>query len=44
MLDATGVAVNAIPMTPKRLFEAFGKAGLIRHSRKIREKARPSQK
>ncbi|HIW77895.1 MAG TPA: xanthine dehydrogenase molybdenum-binding subunit XdhA [Candidatus Bilophila faecipullorum] len=31
VLDATGVAVNAIPMTPKRLFEAFGKAGLLRH-------------
>ena len=29
VLDATGVAVNAIPMTPKRLFVEFVKAGLI---------------
>ncbi len=29
VLDATGVAVNAIPMTPKRLYESFVKAGLI---------------
>lgn len=29
VLDATGVAVNAIPMTPKRLFVEFTKAGLI---------------
>ena len=30
VLDATGVAVNAIPMTPKLLFEEFVKAGLIK--------------
>ena len=30
VLDATGVAVNAIPMTPKLLFEEFVKAGLVK--------------
>ena len=30
VLDATGVAVNAIPMTPKRLFTEFVRAGLIK--------------
>lgn len=29
VLDATGVAVNDIPMTPKRLFVAFKAAGII---------------
>lgn len=30
VLDATGVAISTIPMTPKRLYAAFVAAGLIR--------------
>ena len=28
--NATGVAVNALPLHPQRLFEEFSKAGLIK--------------
>lgn len=30
LLDATGVAVGAIPLTPKLLFREFGRAGLLK--------------
>ncbi|VBB06675.1 aldehyde oxidase/xanthine dehydrogenase a/b hammerhead [Lucifera butyrica] len=29
ILDATGVKINELPMTPQRLFEAFRQAGLV---------------
>lgn len=35
LLDATGVAVNTIPMTPKRLLSAFKDAGLLTTEGKI---------
>jgi xanthine dehydrogenase molybdenum-binding subunit len=30
LLNATGVAVNSIPLNPEKLFNAFGKAGLLK--------------